>query len=54
MLTGDSPETAGAIANKIGIIDGKTVDDLLEENPTMSYEQAFNLAPAIIVTGDMI
>ncbi|CAD8136306.1 unnamed protein product [Paramecium pentaurelia] len=54
MVTGDQPPTAGAIAKQIGIITGKTVDDLLEENPMMSYDEAFRLAPAIVIHGDMI
>lgn len=54
MVTGDQPPTAGAVAKQIGIITGKTVDDLLEENPSMSYDEAFRLAPAIVIHGDMI
>lgn len=54
MVTGDQPPTAAAIARQIGIISGKTVDDLLEENPSMTYGEAFRTAPAIVVHGDMI
>ncbi|CAD8072686.1 unnamed protein product [Paramecium sonneborni] len=54
MVTGDQPPTAGAIAKQIGIITGKTVDDLLDENPSMSYEDAFRIAPAIVIHGDLI
>jgi len=54
MVTGDQPPTAGAIAKQIGIITGKTVDDLLEENPNMEYDEAFRIAPAIVIHGDMI
>ena len=54
MVTGDQPPTAGAISKQIGIITGKTVDDLLDDNPSMPYEEAFRLAPAIVIHGDMI
>ena len=54
MVTGDQPPTAASIAKKIGIITGKTVDDLIEENPEMTEEEAFKKADAIVIHGDRI
>lgn len=54
MVTGDQPPTAGAISKQIGIITGKTVDDLLDENPSMTFDEAFKIAPAIVIHGDLI
>ena len=54
MVTGDQPPTAAAIAKKIGIITGKTVDDIMEENPDINYDDAYALADAIVIHGDLI
>ena len=46
--------TACAIAKQIGIITRKTPEDLMDENPSLTAEQAFEQAEAIVIHGDRI
>lgn len=44
MMTGDQAATAASIAKKIGILTGKTTEDLIIDNPKLSEEEAFEKA----------
>ena len=56
MVTGDQPPTAAAIARQVNIIPKteKTADDILEENPNLTWEEAVSQSNAIVVHGDRI
>lgn len=55
MVTGDHPATAKAIAKQIGIIKGKTPDELMKEpDNNLTEDEAKREAPAIVIAGNML
>eukprot|EP01114_Cavostelium_apophysatum_P003849 TRINITY_DN1398_c0_g1_i3.p1 TRINITY_DN1398_c0_g1~~TRINITY_DN1398_c0_g1_i3.p1 ORF type:complete len:1025 (-),score=278.85 TRINITY_DN1398_c0_g1_i3:41-3115(-) len=51
MVTGDHPYTAKAIAKEIGIITGKTPEELIAANPGTFMEDARRNAEAVVIAG---